>query len=191
LTLLVAICGTAMLGGMLVMGGKFAAQSTVSKRSAEAYNILQEEMERGKAVLKQAMSGVDAPLRKRIGAITTLSALLVYDGPNPLYDVSRKIRLSGRNAELKAAIYDMGYEMSDIPANPTAEFLASLPQSLVLTAQAGLSDGVALGVDQIDASAAIASGGTDAGAYVIRATITYADGTSRTMETAVLQAVGM
>ncbi|MDR1965244.1 MAG: hypothetical protein LBQ36_00920 [Synergistaceae bacterium] len=191
LTLLVAICGAAMLGGMMVIAGSFATQSAVSMRSEEAYNILQEEIERGKAILKRAMSGASMPLKKKSGAINTLDALLVYDGANPLCDVSRNIRLFGSDAELKVAIYDMEYEISDIPPNPTDEFLASLPQSFVLTAQTGISDGSAMGVDQIDAGAAIASGNTDVGAYAIRATITYADGTERTIETAVLQSVGL
>jgi hypothetical protein len=191
LVLLITILGTAMLGGLLAMSEKFAALSGASMRSEETYNILQEEVEKGKAVLKQAMSGAAVPLRKRGGiVINTLDALLVYDGASPLCDISRNVLVAGRNAELKVGIYDMGYEASELPAQPGAEFLASLPQSFTLTAQTELSDGSVLGIDSKDDMAASLAGSANAGAYVIRATITYADGTSRTIETAVLQAVG-
>jgi hypothetical protein len=190
-TLLVTIFGAAMLGGLLVMSEMFVTLSSAAMRSEEAYNILQEEVEKGKAILKQAMLSAAVPLRKRSGVvINTLDALLVYDGASPLCDISRNILVSGRNAEITVRIYDMEYEASDLPAQPDAALLASLPQSFTLTAQTGLDDGSALGVDSRNDAAASVTGSANAGAYAVRATITYADGISRTIETAVLQAVG-
>lgn len=184
--LIVCIVGIALLGGIFYMFGGFVPASGVAQAHNAEYNVLQQGVERGKAILRDRMDNLDPPPRwtDKPGATPTIDSvdmLLIPNGKVIDENVGRD-RLLGKSGRLVVQIYDAQYDATLINITDSDE-LAKLPPSLIIPAQASWDPPNPLDPDKADTTSGISG---NAGAYLIRATLDI-DGEVRVFDSAVIQ----
>jgi hypothetical protein len=164
--------------------------------SATEYNVLQDALEQGKSFLRYEMTktGVDDAFTAQATTVEKLDDLLIRKKDGTVIGhviTSRDVRGPLYSGVLNLKIYDMQYDPGIVDGSITAEDKANLPPSAILPAD-GKSD--CPNPDNPGESSLCPGGksGTaiKAGAYLIRATLDFGDGRQKSIETAVVQAVG-
>lgn len=190
--LVLSMLGFILLGGAVYMISGFASSAKVSIAHNMEYNIMQEALEQAKADLRQRIrkTGVDAPRwNNKPGATPRIASpdmLLIENGTFEQVIDQNKLGGKGFEGVLTVKIFDMQYDPSlvDIP-HTNREAIEQLPPSLRIPSTMDHFPPVY--------EAAIDGDITDAGVYLIRATLRVADTraagswTTKTLETAVIQ----
>lgn len=187
--LLIAMAGMTMLGTIVYILNVSSGSSRVSSRQTEEYNILQKAVEQGKAILRDRMGNSDPPPRwtDKYGGeadITDSDTLLIENG----IVVSSNVRVLGQGtAALEVRVFDMQYNPERVRISDDHE-LSLLPPSITLEAPSEWwsPDVLEPGSENADSSGTA----NNAGVYLIRATLTFPDGETKTIDTAVVQSNG-
>ena len=184
--LLVTIIGVALLGGIFFMLGTFAPASAVSVAQGAEYNVLQQGVERGKAILKERMDNEDPPplwtdKPDATATIDSVEMLLIPNGKVIDENVG-KDKLSGRSGRLVVCIYDVQYDPNLVNITDPNK-LALLPPSLVIPAPSIWRETKPLDPDESAPPAGLSG---NAGAYLIRATLDIG-GEIKMFDSAVIQ----
>ncbi|MDR1471165.1 MAG: hypothetical protein LBS75_01455 [Synergistaceae bacterium] len=198
LVLLIALCGSALMGAIIYMIGGFSGASRATIRDEEIYILLQGEVERSKAALKLAMNDASEPfgMSSSIDTINNLDDLVVCDssGVFPPARVDRTIDVGGTSAALSVRIFDMQYPPEKV--NDDDDLITSLPPSMAelqMTSSSNIEDEtpkeLSYGKSKADGSKGTAGSGS-AGVYLIRATVVFSDGTRSAIETSLIQSTG-
>jgi hypothetical protein len=197
--LILAIAGMAVIGGVMYTFDAFSGSARMTVSGTTEYNVLQDAVERGKSFLREEMTktGVTVALRAAPPSqITSHRDLLIQDSGTVIghFVVSEDMKGLGGHQSigvLNVYIYDMQYDPATVNPGMTDAERAALPPSLNLTAT-GSSGGVEDGTPGGLGGGGGGSGGptTSAGAYLIRATLVREDGRQKSIETALVQAVG-
>jgi hypothetical protein len=189
--LLISLAGMSILGGTMYMFNAFASSARVSVDEGDIYNVLQTEVEFAKAALRQNMRNTaEPPHWTPPGPINSVEDLSIGVGAKSGVQKS----FGTRGGTLSVRIYDMQYAQSDLNPALTDEQIAQLPPPLFFV---GGSGGSLDGADPTDPDGAEGSTGPggpaasdNGGVYLIRATIRFDDGEEKTIETAIVQAIG-
>ncbi|MDL2264075.1 hypothetical protein LJC31_05425 [Synergistaceae bacterium OttesenSCG-928-I11] len=196
--LIISIVGVAIMGGIAYMFNTYAGSSRVTIAQGEAYNLLQEGVERGKIFLREAMksSKTEAPLSWNFdesfsGEIEELETLLIKDKngvvgiivpANGDDDDFETVSIGGADYKYTVKIYDMRY--TDVPIKNDDDLKATLPPVMSFIAVTAKDEGPTLNVSEG------ASDIGNAGIYLVRALLEPVDGGPLKMiETAVVQAI--
>lgn len=196
--LMLTIMSFALVGGIAYIFNATSATSRAAAGRAEAYNILQDGVERGKAFLIEKMSDADRPLRWNTAPsdqqIDELADLLVRDDAGDvigdlLGTPGQPLSVGGSSYAFSVRIYDMQFTDADIAPGLGADALAALrmtlPQAMSFSTASAQDDG-----NVLDPNTTL-SASTNAGIYLIRASLTPDDAAAETftIETAVIQAL--
>jgi hypothetical protein len=217
--LIISIAVMSLLGGVMFMFNSFAGGSRVAVSDADVYNTLQTEIEAARAILKMEMSALSGDERPwhQLDAGDKISALADLE---PTDGLGNKVndslpngvprRIGARTGTLVVKIYDMSYEDGNIPTSAADAGLSQAdyekliselpPRFLFVEGEEENPDKEPLEPtyhEPTETPESPGSGGggggsaaANGGVYLIRATITFGDGESKTIETAVVQAVG-
>jgi hypothetical protein len=182
------------LAGMALLGGLFYTFQSMSGRTqnvtsrSTTYNMLQDGVEQGKAFLKDVMMDETEALRRKAGTILSVSDLLICpkgSTTTPIGHIvkSADVHIGADKGVLNVYIYDMQYKKEDIGTGITPAARAELPPMMLVGGKNW--EEIEYEGDDDDSAASI-----NIGAYTIRATFTSGNGEVKTIETAVVQAVG-
>jgi hypothetical protein len=203
LVLLIAVCGTIMVGTVVYMtsGSSGAARVTVSKE--DLYIRMQGEVESAKAALISEMTSADQRLKMRdIGLIISSEDLIVHEnggsgGVFPPANVDKPITAWGKTGNLSVRILDMRYPANKVNSGDAA-LIASLPPCMDDLRLNGSGGGGGDGDDSPLLPGGGSGGGSGTagpadpesiGVYLIRVTATVG-GRSSAIETSVMQRTG-
>jgi hypothetical protein len=133
--LIIAIAGLALVGGILYTFQAFSGASRQAMSASREYNLLQEAVEQGKALVRERMlarNPDEGPLMRKShpAPITTLEDLLIQE-PQEF-----PIDKNGLKGTLKLYIYAMDYTSDDVAGLSDSE-KALLPPSLILLPDGG------------------------------------------------------
>jgi hypothetical protein len=196
LVLLLALCGSAIVGAIVYTTWGAAGSSRVAVDSEDIYVMTQNEIERAKAALILAMDSTDTPLRMRnVSPIDSPDDLVVYEnggagGLFPPASVDKTITVGGVSGPLSVRILDMRYKAGDVVNDD--RLIALLPpcmEDLRLTSSGGMESG-GPGDPGGGGGGAADSGSVSAGVYLIRATAKVGNMTAA-IETSVIQNTGL
>lgn len=212
--LIISVVSMAIMGGIAYMFNSYAGSSRVTIAQGQAYNTLQEGIEQGKAVLREAMKKTNlektqdtnnlVPLdwnysRTDNDIIEDLEELRVKIGPasDDLIDKAvikldsgkdyQTVTVGGEKYKYRVRIYDMRYAEASVDLGSVER--EQLPPAMPFAAKTtGIFNPNAAAADD-DGTAEAGSGG-NYGIYLVRATLTPMDaGRVRLIETAVIQAI--
>ena len=186
------------MGGIAYMFDSYAGSSRVTIAQGEAYNLLEEGVERGKIFLMEEMksSKTEAPLGWNFdgtfsGEIKELKDLLIKDKdgvvgvivpPNGGDGDFETVSIGGADYRYTVKIYDMRY--TDVPIADDGGLKAVLPPAMSFVATAVKDEGPTLNVNEGSGSIG------NAGIYLVRALLEpVGGGPAKMIETAVVQAI--
>jgi hypothetical protein len=202
--LVISLAGMALLGGLFYTFQSMSGRTQDVMSQSTTYNTLQDGVEQGKAFLKdEMMKGTEALWWSKSGekskSIKNVSDLLICSvsstgAKTPIGHVvkSADVKVGADKGVLNVYIYDMQYEPDDIDPDIAPAARAELPPMMSVNSGGGGGSDME-GAEASDTDAGGDEGGgpsINAGAYVIRATLTRANGEAKTIETAVVQAAG-
>jgi hypothetical protein len=171
--LFISIVGMAFVGAIMYNFQSSSGSSRVSGGSKLEYNLLQDGVEKGKAILKDFMANEDPPPEGiNVGDVDELADLLLDGIGDHGVVYSRDLTggdLAGRKGNIRVEIFDMDYNPVLNSAITPAE-IAKLPPSLTI----GSGGGTGYRSWGVGASSAGTSS-PNSHAYLIRATLEVND----------------
>ena len=195
--LIISMVGMAMVGGMLYSFQTFTGGARVVFSDTAVNNILEDGVEKGRAILKARMNNTDPPPRwmdkdglDADSPIPDVDTLLLDDGIVYEADLSGR-DLAGKTGSVRVEIFDMQYDPAKNEVQITdQEELMRLPHSFMI--KGSYEDWIQRNPKSEGGEVTGTSGASpvNAGAYLIRATLEIESGVDRevkTLETAVVQ----
>jgi hypothetical protein len=201
--LVIAIFGLTMAGFLFQLSANAAGAGRSASAKELKYNILQDGIEIGKAELRKLVENApEIPkYTDKFGGvepdeILNVDTLLIEDGEvvRETWDKRRlgRLGIAGDRALFKVRIYDMQYKAELVPGLASGRIKKSdielLPPSLIVSAGGGSSNsGAPLEMDEAVLPSETGGSATNAGAYMIRASLELG-GRESMLDTAVIQA---
>ena len=186
--LMLSVIGVVLAAGAMHIASTSAGSRTVMVAENVGYNIMQQGVEHGKAILKERMNNEDPPPRwmDKPGAtsnIETLAMLLIEDGVvvDRLLTDRERHSLGAREGRLTISIFDAEYDASKVAITDEA-VIRRLPPSLQLQGSQKWNQGGSLAPDDPGSGTIGGSSASNAGVYLIRATLTITDHRGNTLE---------
>jgi hypothetical protein len=198
---IIAVSGMALVGGILYTFNSFAGASRQSTSESWEYNVLQEAVEQGKAIVRERMLDENAtePLTwlKPSNGINDFRDLRVISPDGTLIPTPMNVtKISGRDLGGTLSMYILAMDY-DPKYNPNGDLdpgiapaaKALLPPSLKITGTGNsIVDGEALGEDDPNDTDDPGKSGRSA-AYLIRAVFVDDNGAEKSIETAIVQSM--
>ncbi|MDR1580942.1 MAG: hypothetical protein LBS35_11345 [Synergistaceae bacterium] len=161
-----------------------AGAGRVSARLVDKYNILQSEIETARSALKAEMSSSKDALKCGLSekdTINSLEDLEVLKNGVPFWRVDYREKTRDMTGDVSVRIYDMQYFAASAASDAVA---ATLPYSVSL---GGVSMETGEALEPGSPSSSTGGTVTNAGVYLIRATITFKGGGSNKIDVGVIQ----
>ena len=184
--LILGLISMAIVGAALGTVDRFSGAGRVTNHSGDVYNILQSEIERARATLKAEMLSRKDAVRCGpfgTGFIRSIEDIEVLKDDAPFWRVDDdNKRVGGMTGKVRVRIYDLRYSPKSVDPDATDEDMAELPLSAV-----DLLRGTTAGDDGPIQSGTSSGGASGAGVYLIRATVTFANGDCNKIDVALIQ----
>ena len=185
IVLVLGIISMVFVGLSLNLVSDSAGAGRTSARSNDSYNVLQSEIESARAALKAEMSSRSDAIKCGLSegeSIDSLDDLEVLKDGAPFWRVDYGKKVGGATGDVSVRIYDMRYSPGSVASGA---FAAALPPSVRLKSAAVAEKSE---VFEPGTSAPVArESSSNAGVYLIRATITFANNVANKIEVAVVQ----
>jgi hypothetical protein len=196
--LILTFAGMALVGGIMYTFQSFAGASQVASAQNVQYNLLQDGIQKGRAILRARMSTLDPPPRwyeHKVGvdsssSITSAEDLMLVSGEvySKVLDPSDLAGV-GKQGKIFVKIYDMNYEAGKVTISDPAE-ISLLPPAINIDFDA--NDWNNRGDPLKPGEAAVTAGGgggtVNFGIYLIRAYLEIDGAETQMLDNALLQA---